>query len=134
MVKLCLNAEAYIKFMKETGLLWVIQMVVNTITSSMTLYRGAQRGEYNHAVRQLLLLNHLQFLTAQLHPLQPSGYYACCAVKRKTSKTNCNSKDELKRRILIPFIILNKDTDRNSCCRYRSPVQAVVENNGNSMK
>ena len=52
-------------------------------------------------------------------------------VERATMKTLCNTKDELKARIMADFTNLNKENVRKACRKFRSRLEAVVEANNN---
>ena len=58
------------------------------------------------------------------------NYYARGAVERKTNKTPCCSKDELKAEVTADLSNLKKETVGKVCRRFRSRLKAVVEANG----
>ena len=60
-------------------------------------------------------------------------YYVYGTVERETNKAPCNTKDELKTRIMAAFTDLNKEIDRKACRRVWSRLEAGVEANGNKL-
>ena len=59
----------------------------------------------------------------------PLDYYVWGEVERETNATLCNTKDELRARIMAIFPNLNKETVQKSCSRFRSRLEVVVEAN-----
>ena len=61
----------------------------------------------------------------------PLDYYIWGEVEQETDKTPCNTKDELKARIMTTFtIIYTRKTAQNSCRGFRSRLEALVEASG----
>ena len=55
----------------------------------------------------------------------------CGAVEQETNKNLCNTKDELRARIMAAFTNLSKETVRKAYWRFQSHLEAVVEAHGN---
>ena len=64
----------------------------------------------------------------------PLVYYALVTAERKTKKTPCYNKNELKTRITALFTNLNKKTVEIVGKRFRSCLETEVEVNGNSFQ
>ena len=64
-------------------------------------------------------------LTPQIAP----PYHVWGAAEQETSKTPCNTKDELKARIMAVFTNLNKESFRKACRRFWSCLETIVEDN-----
>ena len=58
-------------------------------------------------------------------------YYVSGMIESETNKTLCNTKDELKAKIMSAYTSLNKETVKRACRRFQIHLEAIIEANGN---
>ena len=94
------------------------------------ILRATQTGEPSHGCRTISVTKS-PLTCGYLIPQTaiPLDYYVWSKVEQKTNKTPCNTKNELKARILVIFTNSDKETVQKSCWKFRCRLETVVEAN-----
>ena len=120
MMKLCLHSSSHVAsnsiwspmYLEEVVLTWIEKVAAKRQQNSVLFYtcRRNQPWQWEN------------FITPNIWcPNSPNyhllDYYLCGTVEQETNKTLCNTKDELKARIMAAFTNLNKETIIKACWR-----------------